>query len=82
MRAIIRFPERIDVNRDPRIWFLLPELEGWYPMLIEVTGAVLSFELLPGGQFRALMLERPLRLAGPQRLLARYEVTGSYESDR
>jgi hypothetical protein len=83
MRAVLRFPSD---RLDPRVWFIIPELEGWYPMLREVTAAVQSIELLPGGRFRATLFERPIRLAGfwlgpgrDTRRLARYEVAGTYE---
>ena len=67
MKAFITFPPD---RKDPRIWFSIPELENWYPLLIEVTDAVQSFELLPEGHFRATLYEIPH--------VARYEVTGTY----
>lgn len=75
MRALLKF--RNPEHRDPRVWLLIPEAEGWYPLLVEVTEAVLALELLPQGRFRAMMIERPLRVVNHR--LAKYEIAGTYE---
>jgi hypothetical protein len=90
MRAVIAFP-----NNGPggyqrvRVWLLVPSLDLPWPTQVEVTNAVLSFTLEPGGAFEAELIEKPVHFDGvwlgpgrDTRRVAKYTVRGSYEVAR